>query len=368
MSASYVARVDARIEALVRHGASQFDEILRGALGADPLLVWQRAAILGLRPRSDRTAFVARVWAPQLHALHCEWYFTPGCAERLAARFGPALACLGAPTVAAAAGCPLVDRDAALLRHRFGARPMHVHGLDLDEASFLPLPREISTILVDPPWYPPHPQRWFHLAAHAVARGGRVAMVLPPALQRPEAEQQRDQRRRWASRAGPTALELGTVRYETPAFEQIAMTAAGVPISSDWRTADLLITTVQDPEALGPLPPAPTTPTWESFVIGEQVVTLSARARPGSAALEPVARTQNFVWDRISQRDPRISEIDLWTSRSRVATVHGRPTIHAALTALHRGATIETATDDARLRQRLRTLLDAGETPPAMAG
>lgn len=334
--AAYVAAVDERLHAVFAAGVSCFSELIARMRGADPVLVAQRVQCGGLSLRRDPAPAEGRTWTPELHALDSEWYFTEASARALAERFGSGhLLGLGVPTVVAAAKtATLVDRDPARIRQRFGAAIASIVSLDLGAASTIADLGRFDAALVDPPWYAPHPLRWLALAAGAVHRGATVAMVLPPVLQRPAA---RDERRRviaFARRFGEVTLQADAVRYETPRFERIALHAAGLTVSNDWRTADLLSVRLADGSSVATPPavaPAPT-PAHDDWTIGSQRVLLSRHAAAhGRAALHEVAGTRDFVWNAISRRDPRVADIDLWTSRSRVARVSGRAAVAAAL-------------------------------------
>jgi len=349
---AYIAAVDARLQAAHRDGAETFDALLRQAQGADPVVVAQRAAAMcppvctvappsaELTPRPDSSSRPA--WSPQLHPLRSEWYFTSQCAQRLAQRFGRGrLACLGAPTVAAAAThAVLFDIDAPTLRARFGTAVESIVSLDLGATTSLPLrdaPR-FDAAVVDPPWYAPHPLHWLALAAAAVQPGGAIAIVVPPELQRPSAAAERSAVWRAAQAIGETTLEPQAVHYETPLFELIAMRAAGITVPSAWRTADLIHVQLEQSQAPPPHAPPPAAPTrFDTFRIQDQLVMLAHNDRGGAPGLTAVPRTNDYIWDRVSARDPRVPDIDLWTSSSRVATVHGRPAIQRALETLAAG-------------------------------
>ncbi|MBL4684541.1 MAG: hypothetical protein JKY37_08130 [Nannocystaceae bacterium] len=359
---AYTRLIDARLTTLHEEGAQTFGALLSGCRGADPTTVAQRLAAMNVRVRSgDLSAWTPTHWRPGLHPLRSEWYFTPQCATALAQRFGArSLACLGAPTVAASASAVLLDHDATTIRARFGDQIPQVIACDLASVAALPLPQSVRTIVADPPWYAPHPLRWLALAANAVGCGGTVAMVLPPELQRPTAVAQRAAASAAASDIGLVQVERDAVRYATPLFEAIAMQAAGIELPRAWRSADLLVLTVQRPPgALAATTPTASQP--ETFTIGDQLVTLSATQRAGPPSLTPIAGTRAFVWDQVSMRDPRISSIDVWTSRSRVATVRGHHDVRRALLRMTEGASVADACKDHRLATALSSLLDQAD-------
>ncbi|MEM6994665.1 MAG: hypothetical protein AAF721_29390, partial [Myxococcota bacterium] len=357
--ATYDARLDARLDAVMASGARTFGSVLAAMLGADPLAVAEQ-----LRRRDVALDFAVSPWRPvrwrpQLHPAHAEWYFNRECAGALAERFaGQSLLCLGAPTVAAAAGGTAVDRDPALLRSRFGAQLTAVVACDLGQTDAIPVPAGFDAVVIDPPWYAPHPLRWLALGAAAVRPGGIVAMVVPGALHRPTAELERHAVVTAAAALGPTRVEPQAVHYDTPGFEALALRAASLAVPAVWRAADLVVTEVMRPAAVMVPPPVEVGAPAESIVIGEQLVTLSSRERAGSPRLAPLPGTRDFRWDRISRRDPRVDDIDVWTSGSRVASVYGRPEVRRALLAIAAGAPPTEATDHPELAGALSSLLD----------
>lgn len=363
MNRAYADAVRDRLTARVAEGCADFGSLLAGAQGADPRFVadWWRARGGSSGDDHDRDHDHPG-WRPGLHPLRGEWYFTDDCAQGLARRFGGGrLLALGTPTVAARVrNAVLVERDAALVRARFGARAPTTFELDLGSASELPdagvLIGSFDAAVLDPPWYAPHPLRWLAMAGRRLRTGATLAMVLPPLLQRPTAPDERRSALELAARLGPTTLEPAAVRYITPRFERLALARAGIEIPTTWRTADLLVTQVEQPDVRLPVPPG-VAPGFESFVVGPQLVLLTTAARPGPVALHPVEGTQDFRWDQITSRDPRVASIDLWTSDSRVARVSGRETVAAVLRRIASGQTPSDATHDPRLASDLGRLL-----------
>lgn len=368
MSQGYADAVRARLTALASDGCGDFGSLLAGAQGADPRFVadWWRERGGSFRSDHDHDHDHPE-WRPGLHPLCGEWYFTADCAAGLARRFGGGrLLALGTPTVAARArDAVLVERDAALVRARFGARAPTTFELDLGSASELPdegaLSGTFDAALLDPPWYAPHPLRWLALAGRRLGTGAILAMVLPPALQRPTAPDERRAALDLAAHLGPTTLETGAVRYDTPRFERLALARAGIEVPTSWRTADLLVTRVETqiehPDVRLPVPPG-IAAAFESFVVGPKLVLLTTASRPGPAAVHPIEGTQGFRWDQITSRDPRVASIDLWTSDSRVARISGREAIAAILHRIASGQTPSDATHDPGLASDLARLLE----------
>jgi len=362
MSRGYAEAVQARLAALLADGCTSFGALLAGAGGADPRVVadWWREHGGSTQAPEDRGATEAGL-RPGLHPLHSEWYFTSDCAQALANRFGDRLLALGTPTVAALAReAILVERDAALIRRRFGPRTPTTVELELGSVHELPdrdaLAGPFDAALLDPPWYAPHPRRWLALAGRRVRLGGTLAMVVPPELQRPTAERERSDALALARRFGPTTLESGAVRYATPRFERLALAQAGIDVPAAWRTADLLVTRVESREVEVEAP-HDAAAGFETFAVDSQLVLLTTAARPGPPALHAVEGIDGYCWDQITSRDPRVATIDVWTSESRVARVTGRDAIADMLRRIASGMTPSDATDDRGLAADLGRLL-----------
>lgn len=345
--------VDQRLRAAIDGGPRSFGEVLLACEGADPRLVAQRVRALGL-PVHGMTVEAEPEppdpWTPELHARDFEWYFTPQCAAELAARVGGPgrrVLCLGTPTVAFALlpsteRVTLVDRNPLALARGRDAGSLHAITEDLAAARLEA--GAYDAVVFDAPWYPAALRHWLAVAAAAVRPGGTIAFALLPALHRPSAAADRAELLARARALGEVAVAPGWLRYGTPRFEREALWAAGLPAPAAWRRADLVELTARRP-ALDPAPPPPPRdPPWTRVVVGSQVIHLDPRANttePGEI-LTPVGDAADFRYASISTRDPRRSEIGLWTSRSRVARVR-RPDIVAALlerlaaTGEHRG-------------------------------
>ena len=92
MSAEYQAAVDARLRSVLAR-ARDWPAILARMQGADPVLVAERLRQLApgipIEARDPRPSIQ---WAPELHPLRAEWYFTAATASALSRRFaGPRL-------------------------------------------------------------------------------------------------------------------------------------------------------------------------------------------------------------------------------------------------------------------------------------
>lgn len=378
---AYERRLDDRIRRIGRQPDATIRGVIRRSRGAFPTLVYERLAALELAeslPDGSPTDVEApqSLRDPELHPLDFEWYFTAETATEIATELadaGSPVLCLGAPTVAvtlANRGVPvtLVDRN-ELVETRFASRYDALEFVTSDIAAPLELDDEYPVAFFDPPWYPEDTTTWLHRASTNVADGGRIYFVLFPPLTRPAAAAQRDAVLETAAGLGSVTITDGAVTYHTPSFEREVLRESAVPVVRDWRRGDLVRIDVETPDGLSEPPSATGEPDWETFVANGQVVKVR---RPASSntdeVLSPIAGCDGYVLPSVSRRDARRREVDLWTSRNRVAAVGDRDAVTEALRKLEtaaeldelRSASFEAALTDRerdRLIERLGTIL-----------
>lgn len=309
------------------------ESVVRACRGAFPTVVTERLRTLQLHdalPRELQTDEArASVFTPELHPLDYEWYFSRETAAALAdavtTRRPPLL--LGAPTVAdvlsgRSRSAVLVDRNQlafARLGHRRGItfrrhdlrRPLYT----MERA---------ETVLFDAPWYVEHLLLWLWQASRLVRRRGRILFVLFPELVRPLARHERDVVLDVASLIGRVEVMRNAVGYETPLFEREALIGSGLTPDLYWRSADLISITRPTRLRKKPRVPPMTEEKWETFVVGTQVVKLRRFTTGGFEAIAPITGLKDFRLPTVSRRDDQRHEIDIWTSRNRVARVGDR--------------------------------------------
>ncbi|AEH38579.1 class I SAM-dependent methyltransferase [Halopiger xanaduensis] len=386
LESTYERRLDERIRTIAGTTAATIRDVIRGSQGAFPTVVYDRLEALGLAEslREGRRNPVARPGSlcnrePELHPLDFEWYFTAETTTAIATTVaesaaGPVL-CLGAPTVAftlAERGVPvtLVDRN-ELIETRFAPRYDTLTFANRDIGERLALEETHSVAFFDPPWYPDDTAAWLHRAATNVAQGGRIYFVLFPPLVRPAARAQRERLLATAEQLGSVAVDDGAITYRTPPFEREVLREEAVPVVRDWRRGDLVrIDGVSlSPDALSDPPSTSSGPAWETFVADGRVVKVRQEtASDAGAVLSPVEGCDGYLLPSVSRRDARRRNVDLWTSRNRVASVGDREAVAEALRRLETGADLtalrstsfEASISDRerdRLVDRLRTIL-----------
>lgn len=362
---SYLTTLDKRLSTLAREAGATIESVIRGAQGAFPALVVQRLQALGLDrnlPHEPETNQASRssIGGPELHPLDFEWYFTEKSADDLAhiltCRIGEIL-CLSSPTVAVALArrgyaAVLVDRN-PLIRARLAINDTSLQFTLFDLVNPLPLRCSFPVIFFDAPWYPDFTSLWLWQASQLTRAGGLVAFALFPRLLRPEAEQERAQILEQASHLGQVELLEGALSYETPLFEREALAACGIKITADWRSGDLVLVRVKKiPEASPPIIQN-WAEKWDSFLLGRQVVKLRRLNRgAGAVIIAPLEDCPNYVFPSVSMRDSRRDQIDLWTSRNRVARAGRRDIVSRILSDLAAGCSLSEIVESHKLLSR----------------
>lgn len=370
--AAYLGALDTRLGILAKRRPASFVNILRGARGAFPALVLERLGMLGLREGLEQdlqstSTSETQLTGPELHPLDFEWYFTSECAAQIAdlltAQPGDIL-CLATPTVASAVArrgrsVTLLDHN-PLIKLRLAPSPSNLEFVLCDLYDSLKTDRSFPVVFFDSPWYLEPLSYWLWQASQAVSMGGTIAFSLFPPLLRPGAENERSKILAQASTIGEVTVQEEMLSYETPLFEQKALSRSGIRLTTSWRRADLVLIRVEHTSAAKPAKVGTGPDEWESFLIGRQVVKLRKQTRgDADLFLAPLDGLGDYVFPTVSLRDSRRSQIDLWTSRNRVARVGQRALVAYVLGCL---ATGMRAADVAKLpRVSSLTLADREE-------
>lgn len=331
----YRVSLDDKLFSLARKPGATLQSVICGACGAFPTIVLKRLRELGL---ADRLPFESEMGeepnksaiVPELHLLDFEWYFTKKTSERIADllinRTKNHL-CLSAPTVASAicgrlSRTVLVDRN-SLIKYRFRDNKDFLTFIVSDINDPLPISNSFDAIFFDPPWYPEFFAHWLWQASKFIQIGGLIAFPLFQSLMRPTAQFERLEILKEASRLGKIRIEKEIITYETPIFEQESMVESGIAIRANWRHADLVLIEINEkPEKTAYSERIINDDIWDTFLIGQQVIKLRKnRECEGGFVFGPVDGCPNYLLPSVSRTDPRRAQIDIWTSRNRVARV-----------------------------------------------
>lgn len=349
----YLSLLDKKLLSLAATPGVTLESVISGARGAFPSLVLERLRSLGVErelPRAQPLILSGPNFpGPELHPLDFEWYFTTECADYLAtllaAETGDIL-CMGAPTVAATLShrgrkVLLLD-NSPLIANRLRNDITALRFIRCDLYDPLPVAASFPAIFFDAPWYPEPASLWLWQASQVTLLGGLIAFSLFPPLLRPGAMAERNQILEQARVLGEVEIQEEALLYETPLFEQAALARCGLRITTDWRRGDLVLIRVARNSDYRRPSTHYLKEQWESFLIGRQVVKLRQPAHGSTdKILAPLTDCPDFVFPTVSLRDPRRSQIDLWTSRNRVARVGRREFVASILSDLAKGISLQ---------------------------
>jgi hypothetical protein len=349
----YFALLDDKLSALIRPD-STFESVLNRARGAFPTVVLNRLRSIGLDRKLSPSNPTAKeggvITSPELHPLNFEWYFARNCSDRIAevliSHSGDVL-CMGAPTVAAAVArrgraAVLLDNNHLVVR-RLSRDLRSVKFLRCDLCDELPITTKFPMVFFDSPWYPEPASWWLWQASQVCSPGGLIGFALFPSLLRPRASQERRRILEQASVLGEVSIQEESLLYETPLFEREALAKCGIELCENWRRADLVFIRMDQSATLFHPPAARASrEEWDSYVVGTQVIKLRrSNQHKDGRIISAVDGCSDYVFSSVSMRDPRRSEIDLWTSRNRVARVGRRDLLVDILDQLAQGASLE---------------------------
>lgn len=367
----YLEALDSLLSSIAETASHYLDltTFIDAAEGAFPTVVASRLAHLGIPwiapPGTDLPA--GHDPTPELHILDSEWYFSAASVSDMIAVLaspGADFLCLGVPTLAVElcdtpTNVVLVDRS-AFVNARFPRVDWRGRLIRQDIHAGVEIPSTWDRVILDPPWYPEEFEGWLTEAMRLVRPGGLVAFPLFGNLLRPTASRERARLLEIADRFGKIEVIQRFIRYDTPLFERRVMALSGLPQVGNWRQADLVVlhrSTKRTEVRRRRL--ARSSPEWTTFEIAGQVVKLRSEAKvvEGQSGLRPIPGVGCDLMT-VSRRDWERLDIDLWTSRNRVAQISGFTRAARALSTMQSGR-IETEAPDVReLGEQIYRLLE----------
>ena len=329
---SYMRRLESRVaQFTAERPAASFLDVVRRCDGAYPNDVANVLRVHGPLIRGKHHCSTGREWDPELSPLRAEWYFAERTIRAVLPLLGDKVLAIGAPTVAEALSASgksaaLIDNSPWIGR-RFDLEAVAWYHADLATVS---VDGNFDTVVVDPPWYFPDMFAWLRKALSLVRDGGHVFMPLFGALTRPAAVSERNSILQLSEDYGAVEILPRFIEYETPLYEREALRASQLPLNCacPWRVADLIVVTKHVDADLGDLQWNSSNRSfgWLEFVVGGQIVSmLRASLKMDDApinatpSIEPVPGVSDWVLDSVSARDARRRNVDIWTSRNRVA-------------------------------------------------
>jgi len=312
-----------------REGQTRLQDLVRAASGAFPTTVIERLVHLGISYSSPyRDSVLLDDAVPELHPLDFEWHFKAATAERLVEFVaGRGVTLIGLPSIARRLRTAflLIERNPfVMMRNPDLLTVGQVVVTDVKDALAHDIPPQ-DLVIFDSPWYLGETLLWLSQAVSMVKAGGELAFSLFPRLLRPGAESETQVLLSYAESLGRVEVHTGALDYETPRFEAEALAASGTPTLNSWRRGDFVTIRVQDPtNSQLPLLATPLArESWRSYRIGRQVVKirLTAPSTGDAEDLAPIESVSGWRYPSVSMRSSDRGDIDIWTSRNRVAKV-----------------------------------------------
>lgn len=348
-SAIFNEWVDAQIKELLQLGEVEFGSLVRrlpGVYPGDVVASLVRRAGGDTRSKATLLGLIASSGASRQsepwdsvglglshpHPLDYEWRFRQEAVELLADQCtqlsGPSdpVALVATPTVA-------MTRSPI-----FGTRPLTYIGADpalVDDAAFPAhisatrridlLERHASTrrytvVIMDPPWYDEHLQRFLWFAASSTRLGGALLLAMPAVGTRPGIREEHVRHVSWCTELGYRLehIERGALPYETPLFERNALRAAGIlNVPPDWRRGDLwVLRKVRRNRAKWPGDLDRTC--WSEHRFGQVRLRVDRGAPSQRGAPTLVPLVPGDVLPTVSRRDKRRTAARVWTTGNRI--------------------------------------------------
>lgn len=294
---------------------------------------------------------------PEPHLHDYDWRFDTATAQRLAnialresAPEGNILL-LGTPSVLVellysheAPHTTLLDRNHSLIEYlsRF-----HLPSLfrlvqhDLLSGSLWQGDSLADVVLCDPPWYVEHYAAFLAQAAYASRIGARIVVSLLPPNTRPGAVADRWEIMKTAHTLGlhVLSMESGSIRYQTPAFEQASLASTSIEVKKNWRMGDLVTFAKVDQPRLEvvsntlayAMSMIVDMHEWAELLLDRYKVKLRGPFHDYSVEPELLSIEEHDTLPTVSRRYKGRESIDLWLWNNRVFAVRGKAAFLAAL-------------------------------------
>jgi hypothetical protein len=186
-------------------------------------------------------------------------------------------------------------------------------------------------VLLDSPWYLRDLLTWINFAINTFKDLSVLYFSLWPELVRPSALHERQFILGRLERFGAVRIWKDYLSYDVPLFEKLVYRQRGINIDFCWRKGDLVEVCPTKPFEIFSISASTRSPTWTRFLLGKRQIAIRDVAQPETPNMQPVHGTVGWHLDSVSRRDPRRSQIDLWTSNNIVARLNGNATFVSAL-------------------------------------
>ncbi len=200
---------------------------------------------------------------------------------------------------------------------------------------------EVSTVVIDPPWYEKHLFGFMWSAAKLCRLNGHILVSLPPIGTRPGIESDLERFIKWSEKLGLILIkeEKGILPYTSPPFEINALKAENFQnLNKEWRRGDLAVFTKREHTSIErPLVLHESEDKW----LEETVQGVRIKLKPYNSAVfkDPKLLTvvKNNIFPAVSRREPRRRIVEVWTSGNRVFGCEGRFVLQEILRELASG-------------------------------
>lgn len=182
------------------------------------------------------------------------------------------------------------------------------------------IPEEITTAIIDPPWYPEDLEFWTTWTANLLPVGSRIYVSIWPEDTRPRARDELLEILGAFSNWATVVRNLYDLRYDRPIFEVCAArNYSSAPPQSPLRGELIELLILKKPRIKKP---NKNKYLWSRYVSGEYQLAVRSR-KTDSLFIEvsPLFNSQNWIWASVSRRTYDRNLIDVWSSRNEVATV-----------------------------------------------
>jgi len=176
----------------------------------------------------------------------------------------------------------------------------------------------------DPPWYLDYYQAFLQRASELLMPNGTLYLSVLPVLTRPDASVDRAQILHLAATLGLELIaeEDAALFYETPLFEQQALSAQGL-YCNNWRSGDLWVfQKARQPLTETTVAGRIVEPEWREYRIGSRRIKVNTQpSNEGKVFSYRSADPEGSVFTQVSRRSPFRNLIDVWSSDNQAYTV-----------------------------------------------
>lgn len=362
--------VDRWTLAAVRAGPASFDDLVCQLPGVYPIdanrsldrlrdagrisdVEWRR--VQQRRPQPTPRPSMSTLPVP--HPLDFDWRFAHHALDALIdagdrlVGVGVEVLCIGAPSLhqrlsTAGRRSTLLDANPdviAAMATRGDNRAIQLRvGRDPLPAMSAPL------VVIDPPWYPEHVRLFLWAASRVCADGGVVLLSFPPVGTRPGVADEQEDAIAYAAEVGLKHEDTrqAELAYCSPPFERLALSAAGyADLPEDWRRGDLIVFRAGLARDAAPSPqPAADDAKWTALPAEPTRIKVRVPDSGRPAAMPVASRLVSIidgdVLPTVSRRDPRRSEVTVWTACNRVYACSDVEVLRAVAEAIGRDADV----------------------------